>query len=154
MAYGRQRPNFGTIMGPKISKNSGLWSFVFQKVFTGFISALLHMLIASTFRCVENMGLRGPILGPLGVPNKTKILVFGHFLTNIPLVSRQFWFTYQFQLLLEVSWISASRGPISGSFRAPRENMIQVFSHFLKYFPLVSHQSYLTCYLVICLVVS
>ena len=44
----------------QISQNSNLWSFS-QKVFTGFTSVLLHMLIASTFRGVENIGLRGPI---------------------------------------------------------------------------------------------
>ena len=55
--------------GPKTSQNSGLWSFS-QKVFTGFTSVLLHMLIASTFRGVMNMGLRGPILFCyFGLPN-------------------------------------------------------------------------------------
>ena len=54
-------------LGPKISQNWGLWSFS-HKLFTGFTWVLLHMLIASTFRCVENMGRRGPILGPLWTP--------------------------------------------------------------------------------------
>ena len=47
-------------------QNSGLWSLS-QKVFTDFTSVLLHMLIASTFSGVLNMGLRhvrGPMLGP------------------------------------------------------------------------------------------
>ena len=59
--YGPQRPNFGAILGPLINKNSGLWSLS-QKVFTGFTPIFLHMLIASTFKCVDNMGR---IFGPL-----------------------------------------------------------------------------------------
>ena len=43
------------------------------------------------------------------------------------------------------------RGLISGSFWAPKKNMIQVFSHFLKYFPLVSHTSCYTWLLGVCL---
>ena len=39
-----------------------------------------HMLIASTIRCVENMGLRGPIFGPLWAPKLVKIPLFGNFL--------------------------------------------------------------------------
>ena len=61
--YGPQRPNFWSILDPKISKNSGRWSLS-EKVFTGFTSVLLHKLIASTFSGVWNMSLRGPILGP------------------------------------------------------------------------------------------
>ena len=61
------KAHFLAILGPKVSKNSGLWSLS-QKVFYGFMSVLPHMLIASTFRCVENMGLRGPIFGPLWAP--------------------------------------------------------------------------------------
>ena len=55
---------FVAILDPKVSKNAGLWSLS-QKVFTGFTSALLHVLIASTFRRVENIGPGGPVLGPL-----------------------------------------------------------------------------------------
>ena len=71
--YGTQRPNFGAILVPKVRTISGVWSLS-QKVFTGFTTVLLHMLIRSTFRCVVNMhmGLRGPILGPLWAPNKSK----------------------------------------------------------------------------------
>ena len=47
------------ILGRKGSQNSGLWSLS-QKVFAGFTSVLLHMLSASTFRGVRNMGPRGP----------------------------------------------------------------------------------------------
>ena len=65
--YGHQRPNLGPILDPKASKNSGLWS-LFQKVFNGFTSVLLHMLIACTFIGVWNMSLWGPILGPFGAP--------------------------------------------------------------------------------------
>ena len=65
--YGTQMPNFVAILGPKISQHSGLWSFN-QKVFTCFTSVLLHILTASTFRGVENMGLKGSIFGPLWAP--------------------------------------------------------------------------------------
>ena len=37
-------------------------------------------------------------------------------------------------------------GLISGSFCAPKKNMIQVFSHFLKYFPLGTRPSSLHAY--------
>ena len=65
--HGPQRPNFWAILDNKVSKNSGLWS-LYQKVFTDFTSVLLHMLIASTFSIVWNMGLWGPILGPFWAP--------------------------------------------------------------------------------------
>ena len=64
--YGPQMPNFEAILGPKVNQNSGIWSFC-RRVFTGFTSVLLHMLIACTFRCVENMTHRCPILGPLKI---------------------------------------------------------------------------------------
>ena len=63
-----QSPNLWAILGPK-AKSCGLWSLS-QKLFNGFTSVLLHMLIASTFICVENMGLRSPIFGP---KNKSKL---------------------------------------------------------------------------------
>ena len=100
--YGPQRPNFWAILGPKVRKISGVWSLP-QKVFTGFTTVLLHMLIPSTFRCVENMGLRGLIFGPLWATKYVKIPVFGHFLKNFPLVSHQSWCTCQIGQLLEVS---------------------------------------------------
>ena len=68
--YVPQMPIFGPFWTPKVSQNSGIWS-LYQKVFNGFTSELLHMLIASTFKCVENMGLRGPILGDFGSQNKS-----------------------------------------------------------------------------------
>ena len=43
---GPQRPNFWAILGPKVSQNTCVWSLL-QKIFTGFISVLLQMLIAS-----------------------------------------------------------------------------------------------------------
>ena len=58
-----QRPYFWAILGPKASQNSYAWSLS-QNVFIGFTSIKLHMLIPLTFKCVENMGLRGPIFGP------------------------------------------------------------------------------------------
>ena len=64
---GPQRPNFWAILGPKVSQICGVRSRS-QKKFTGFTSALHHMLIASTFRCLENMGLRVLIVGPLWAP--------------------------------------------------------------------------------------
>ena len=65
--YEPQRTNFWAILGSKVRKISGVWSLS-QKVFTGFTTVLPHILIPSTFRCVENMGLRGPIFGPLWAP--------------------------------------------------------------------------------------
>ena len=72
-----QRPNFCTIFGPKGSQNSGLWSLS-QKVFTGFTSVLLHMLIASTFRarCVECEAQRPKFLGHLGPRNDQNSVLF------------------------------------------------------------------------------
>ena len=52
---------------PKMSQNASLWSLS-TKAFLGLTSVLLHMFIASTFRGVENMGLRGPMFGPLWTP--------------------------------------------------------------------------------------
>ena len=66
---GFRAPILAPFFGPQISRNSGLWAFS-QIVFTGFTSVLLHMLIASAYRCVQNVGIRGPILGPLWAPNK------------------------------------------------------------------------------------
>ena len=60
-------PNFWVILSPKVRKISVVWTLS-QNLFTGFTTVLLHMLIPSTFRCVENMGPRGPILGPLWAP--------------------------------------------------------------------------------------
>ena len=77
--YGPQRPNFWTILDPTVCKNTGL-SSLSQKVFTSFTSVLLHMLIASTFRCVENHGLQR---SNFWVPKQIKIPVFGHFLKKI-----------------------------------------------------------------------
>ena len=57
-----QRPNFWAILGLKVRKISGVWSLS-QNVFTGFTTVLLH-----TFRCVENMGLSGPIFGSFWAP--------------------------------------------------------------------------------------
>ena len=65
------RSNFGDILNPEVSQNSGLLSLS-QKVFSCFTPVLLHILIASTFRSVENMGLKSPILGPLWAQNKFK----------------------------------------------------------------------------------
>ena len=79
---------FMGLFGPKVRQNYGVWSLS-KKVFTGFSSVLLHMLIASTFRCVENLGLRGPIVGPLWAPKQVKIPVCGDFLKFFPLVSHQ-----------------------------------------------------------------
>ena len=58
--YGHQRPNFWAILNAKVSKNSGLWSLSQ----TGFTSVLFHLLIASIFSGVWNMGFRDPILDP------------------------------------------------------------------------------------------
>ena len=112
--YGPQRPNFGAILNPKVNQNSGLGSLSqkfslvsHQYCFTCSLhvsSVLLHMLISSTFRCVENMGFRTPNLGSFWTP-RVKISVFGNLKKQIPLVSHQSWFPCQFELLLEVCWI-------------------------------------------------
>ena len=94
---------FWCYFGPQ-NKSKFMSLAIFSNSFT---KVLLHMLIGSTFICVENMGLRGPILGPLQV--------FDHFLKNFPLVSHQSWFTCQFELLLGVL-ISASEAPCPGHF--------------------------------------
>ena len=49
--YGPQRPKFWATLGLSIGQYSGLWSFP-DKFSTGFISVLLHMLIATNFRGV------------------------------------------------------------------------------------------------------
>ena len=63
--------------GPQSKSN--FWCLItFSKVFT---TVLLHMLIASTFRCVENMGLICPMFWPLYPQNKSKFLslvIFSH----------------------------------------------------------------------------
>ena len=52
-------------LGLQKSQNSGLWSFS-QNVLTSLTSVSLHMFIASTFRCMVNMGLRGPNFSQFG----------------------------------------------------------------------------------------
>ena len=119
--------------GPPNKSKVGLCLFS-QNLFFGFTSVLLHILIASTFRCVENMGLRSPILGSLWSPKLFKIPVFGRFLKKIStgfasvLVYMSIWAIFIGVLNI------GHRGPISGSFWTPKYNMIQVFSHFLKIF--------------------
>ena len=112
--YGPQRPNFWAILGPKVRKISGVWSLS-QKVFTGFTTVLLNMLILSAFRCVENMGLRGPIFGPL-LPN----VGLWSFSQKCPagcasvLVYMSIWATCRGVLNI------GPRGPIYGSFWTPK----------------------------------
>ena len=105
--YGPQRSNFWAILDPKVSKNDGLWSLS-QRGFSGFISVLLHMLIASTFNCVCNMGFRGPIFGPFWTPKYVKTRGFGHFLKKFSLVSHQYCSTWSLQVLLYMWRIWAS----------------------------------------------
>ena len=65
-----------------------------MKFLIGSISVLLHMPIASTSRCVENMSLRVSFLGSFWVPKKNMIQAFSHFLK---------WYTpFVFTCLLEV----------------------------------------------------
>ena len=97
--------------GPQISKNSGLWSLS-KIIFTGFTSVLPNMLIASTFKCVENMGLSGSIFGPLWPPPQ---ISKNSGLWSFSLL-HQSWFTCQFGILLEVCWIFASETQFQDNF--------------------------------------
>ena len=89
---------FGAIWDPKISKNSPLWSFS-PKVSLSFTLVLLHMFIASTFRCVENMASGAQFWVTLG-PKYVKIPTFGHcliFSTGFAsvLVYMSIWFSFR-----------------------------------------------------------
>ena len=81
------------------------------------------MLIASTFRCVESMGLIGQIFGPLRAPKWVKIIIFGHFLKHFPLVSYQCWCTHHFELLLKMCWILASEAQFPGHLRPKNRSL-------------------------------
>ena len=96
--HGPQRPNFGAILDPNIIQNSELWS-LFQNLFTGFTSVLLHMLIGCTFRCVQNMTHRC------------------HFLKNFTLVVHQVFASVYISIW---SIFKCSRGPISVLIWAPK----------------------------------
>ena len=118
--YGPQRPNFWTILGPKVRKFSGVWSLS-QKVFTGFTTVLLHMLIPGTFRCVENMGLRGPIFSVTLGPQISQNSGLWSFKKKNPtgcasvLVHMSIWSTFRRGVLS-----IGPRCPISGSFWGPK----------------------------------
>ena len=121
---GLQGPILGAILGPQISQSSFLWGLS-QKVFTGFTSALLHVLIASTFRDVCYMGLRGTILGPFWVPKLVKLPVFGQFICNFSLVSHQYCSTCSLQLPLDVWRIWASEAQFIGHFGPKNRSIFQ-----------------------------
>ena len=71
--YGPQKPNLWAILGPKVSQNSGVWSFLEKFSLVSHQYCFICMLIGSAFRCVKNMGFRGPIfwatLGPQIIKN-------------------------------------------------------------------------------------
>ena len=70
--YGPQRPNFWVILDSKLSQNSVLWSLS-QKVFTGFTSVLLHMLILPVFSVVcWILASKAQFWDHLGPKNKPK----------------------------------------------------------------------------------
>ena len=96
-----------------LNQNSGLW-LLSQKIFTGFTSVLLHMLIAITM-CGEYGPQRSYFWAPLG-PKVSKNSSLWSSSHKFSLVSHQSWFTCQFQLLLEVCWISAQKTQIQGIF--------------------------------------
>ena len=75
--YGPQKPNLLAILGPKVSKHSGIWSLS-QKVFTVFTSVLLNMLVANTFRCVKGPNF-GATLGPQRSKNSSLIIFSKNF---------------------------------------------------------------------------
>ena len=101
------------------------------------------MFIACSLRCVENIGLRGPFWA--------KISKDLGLLPSCQTISTGFasGFTFRCDLHLEVGWTSTSDALFPGHF-VP-QNIIKVFSHVLKCFPLVSHHSYFTCLLEVCL---
>ena len=105
--YGPQRLNFWTIFGPKISKNSSLWSFS-QKVFTAFTSVLLHMLIATLGPKIgQNTGLWSFSKNnfhwfPISLGFNISLTTFRGVL-NIGLrdpISRSFWVLKWFRIIL------------------------------------------------------
>ena len=126
--YGPQRPNFWAILGHKVSQNSGVWSLS-REFFTGFTSVLLHMPIASAFRCVEN--IHRAIFGPQIIKNPG----LWSFSQNFPLVSNQSWCSCQFELLLEVCWILASEAQFSCHF-GPKIDHNSCLQSFSKIFPI------------------
>ena len=75
----------------------------------GFTSVLLHMLIASTVRCVENMDLRRSNFWAILNPKWFSRTFCTGFI--------QSWLTCEFELLLELSCISASEVPFQVHFR-------------------------------------
>ena len=137
-------PNFEAVLDPKTSQNCGLWSFS-QKVFNGLTSVLLHMLIARTFRCVEDIGLRGPLLGHFGSQYKSKFRSLVIF-SNIFL-----WF--RIGLGLHVSFGDFYRcveyRPQRPNFRlilGPKIDHNSGLQSYSQIFPLLSHHSF-TCLL-------
>ena len=77
--YGHQRSNFGAILGPQISKNSGLWSFS-QKVSTGshqYCFTCSLQVFVDVWRIWSSEVM---CLGHFGPQNQQKNPIFGHFL--------------------------------------------------------------------------
>ena len=64
-------PILGPFGAPKLVKFRSL-VISSKQVFPGFTTVLLHMLIASTLWCIENMDLTGRIFRPLWAQNKWK----------------------------------------------------------------------------------
>ena len=132
--------------GPQSKKN--FWCLVIsQKVFIGFTTILLHMLIPSTFRCVENMA---PNLWATLGPQISQNSGLWSFSEKFPLVAHQSWCACQFGLLLEVCWILAPEAQFPGHFGRQIDHNS---GNFIKYFPIVSHHSRLTCLLGVLLCV-
>ena len=135
----------GPISGPFGPQSKNFWCLVIsQKVFIGLTTVLLHMLIPSIFRCVENMGLRDPIFGPLWPPNKSKFRSLVIFSKKFPLVAHQSWCACQFGLLLEMCWILAPEAQFPGHFGRQIDHNS---GNFIKYFLIVSHHTRFTCLL-------
>ena len=94
-------------------------------------------------RCVQYGPQRPNFLTILG-PKVSQILVFGHFLKKFSLVSHQYCFTCSLQILLDVWGIWASEAQFLGHLGPKISKKNPVLDHFLKYFPLVSHQFWCT----------
>ena len=109
--YGPQKANFRAILDPNVSQNSGLWSLS-QKVFTDFTSLLLHILIASTFSGVWNIGLGRLICGPFWALKTSKLRNLDIFLKQFALVSFQCFCSLQ-ELLRCVQFCGHFRPEIS-----------------------------------------
>ena len=120
-------------------------------MFTDFLSVLLH--ISSTFRRVENIGLRGPILGYFGPLKISKSSGIWSFSQTFSL-----WFRISLCVHVNVSYFKRCgeywhQRPNFRVILGPKINHDSGLQSFLKYVPFVSHHTWFTCllgYLHVC----